>query len=82
MTTPLERDELTALIDHHRDTLWSLRWQLSTTGEQVLKQTIQALEHYRDLCDVIDARPFQEPEPETEPALPPALTSVTQEQPV
>lgn len=59
MTTPLDRTDLQALIKYHRDILFSNRWLMSKEAETRLRQTIQVLEHYRDLCDVID---LQEPE--------------------
>lgn len=81
MTTPIDRTDLQALIKHHRDTLWSHRWQMSSAAESNLKNTIQALEHYRDLCDTIDSRP-PDPDPyQEEPALPAEPTAITQETP-
>lgn len=71
MTAPITRDDLDATIKYHRDGLWSHRWQMDTACVHQCEQTIKALEHYRALLDLIDARPFQEPRPEQVPALPP-----------
>jgi len=75
----MHRDQLTALIKYHRDSLWTHRWQMAPATEQAEKQTVQALEHYRRLLDVIDGRepdadPFQE-----EPSLPPAEEAPAEE---
>lgn len=57
MTGPISRDDLDALIRTHQDTLWSHRWNMTAHAIHTVTQTVKALEHYRDLCDVIDNRP-------------------------
>ena len=74
-TGPIDDGQLKRLITYHRDSLWSHRWQMAPATEQLEKQTVQALEHYRDLLAVIDGNP-PEPEPITqEPCLPPRETA-------
>lgn len=78
---PLSRDDLLRTIRYHRISLLSHRWQMSPATEQLEKQTVQALEHYRDLCDCIDNR---EPSPDPitfELSLTPAKSTDQQEQP-
>lgn len=60
MTDPIEREDLNRLIRFHRDNLFSSRYLMSPSVIYLLKQTVKALEHYRDLCDLIDHR---EPDP-------------------
>jgi len=77
MTTPLDRTDLQALIMHHRHILFSTRWLMDTEAETRLRRTIQALEHYRDLCDAIDLPgPDADPLPQ-EPTLPPTPHATT-----
>jgi len=79
MTGPISRDDLNALIRHHRDNLTSLRWELSSAGAHQITQTIKALSHYLDLLDTIDCRP-PDPDPtQDETQLQPLLTSRTEE---
>ncbi|MBA7696133.1 hypothetical protein ES703_104775 [subsurface metagenome] len=77
MTAPISLDDLNATIKYHQDSLASHRWQMSPSAEQLEKQTILALEHYRDLLAIIDNRP-EEPEPLTQtPSLPPLENAAT-----
>ena len=81
MTQPITNDELTDLLKYHRDGLWAHRWQMDTASVRHCEQTIKALQHYRDLINLIDGRepaadPFQE-----EPSLPPNEEARTDEVP-
>jgi len=69
MPAPITRDDLDSLITYHRHRLFSHRHHMNTASVSYCEQTIDALEHYRDLLDVIDNRQPQ-PDPLTpEPSL-------------
>lgn len=71
MTAPITRDDLDALIRTHQDTLWSHRWNMSTAAIDTVTQTVKALEHYRDLLNVIGVPEKIKPQPDQVPTLPP-----------
>ena len=80
MTTPIDRTDLQALIRYHNDVISANRWLMSQEAVTRLVQTIQALEHYRDLCDTIDCRLPDAAPLELEPTLPPNEAVPAQEQ--
>lgn len=78
---PIDPAQLDKLIQYHRDSLSSHRHQMSPSVEWLQQQTIRVLEHYRDLCAVIDRRD-KEPDPlEPAPSQPLAKTSKHQDVP-
>ena len=77
MTAPISRDDLDSTIRYHQDSLASHRWQMSPSAEQLEKQTILALKHYRDLLNTIDnLEPYSDPF-ETQPTLLPLENAPT-----
>lgn len=56
MTQPIDRDQLGRLIRHHQDNLYSSAHLMNPSTRELEKQTVQALQHYRILLDVIDSR--------------------------
>ncbi|MBA7696130.1 hypothetical protein ES703_104772 [subsurface metagenome] len=54
MTQPIELDQVAHLIRHYRGRLKRYRSDKPSLRRTTLERTIQVLEHYRDLCTIID----------------------------
>ncbi len=67
---PFTHADLHSLIQYHRDALFSSQYLMSPSVIYLLNQTVKALEHYRDLLDLIDHR-----EPDPDPFLTPIGTT-------
>lgn len=81
MKQPIEYDHLDQIITFHQDSLWSHRWQMAPATEQLEKDTVQALKHYRRLLHVLD-NTAEFPDPELTPPNYPTLDkATTKEQP-